>query len=93
MIGTGKYSQVFLVKKENQEFAVKQLKREPNTASQLDNIHNEVVILSQIQHAHVLQMIDRFRTKDHYYLITEHCSGGDLRNFQKAKGFLGESLV
>lgn len=51
------------------------------------------MILSKLDHPSVLKMFDRFRTKEFYYLITEHCNGGDLRRYLKKKGFLKEAEV
>jgi hypothetical protein len=48
LIGTGKFSKVFKIEVCGKLYAMKQLKREVGSFTHLDNILNEVMILSKI---------------------------------------------
>ena len=42
---------------------------------------NELKILKELSHVHVLAYVDSFVVSDMMYIITEYCSGGDLSGF------------
>lgn len=70
-----------MIEAANKKFAVKQLKREIGSFSHLDNILNEVMILSKINHPNIIKLIQKYRTKEFYNIILEYCNGGDLKNY------------
>jgi serine/threonine protein kinase len=74
---------VYKIEKSEQSYAVKQLKREVGSFSHLDNILNEVMILSKISHPFIIKLIGKYRTKEYYNIILEYCNGGDLKNYLK----------
>ncbi len=42
----------------------------------IPNIHllqNEITIMQELQHPHIVQLIDVHYTSNHCYLITEYC--------------------
>jgi serine/threonine protein kinase len=47
----------------------------------LDNVFNEALVLSKMQHHRIIRMFGKYRTEDHYHFVLEHCNGGDLRSF------------
>ena len=52
---------------------------------------NEMTIMLEIQHKHVVSMIAGTKTATNYYLVMEFCNGGDVDGFLKARnGFLPE---
>ena len=93
MIGTGKFSQVYQVEIQGKVYALKQLKRELDSFNYLDNILNEVMILSKTNHHNLIKLFGKYRTKDYYYIIAEYCNGGDLKNFIKKYGKLREPMA
>lgn len=82
-IGAGKFSKVYKIEKGTRSFAVKQLKREVGSFSYLDNILNEVMILSKVEHENIIKLIGKYRNKEYYNIILEYCNGGDLKNYLK----------
>ncbi len=74
-------------------FAVKQLKREVCSFSYLDNILNEVVILSKVKHDNIIRLVGKYRNKEHYNIVLEYCNGGDLKNHMKCNGVLPEMIA
>lgn len=43
------------------------------------NLKNEVTLLNQIKHENILKFIDKWRTEEHYYMLSEYCNGGNLK--------------
>ena len=70
--------------------AVKCLQRDGISNNQLKNIENEVLVLEKTHHPNVVEMIDRMKSKNSYYLILEYCNGGDLSSFVNSQGKLSE---
>ena len=64
--------------------AVKCLQRDGISNNQLKNIENEVLVLERTNHPNVVEMLDRMKSKNSYYLILEYCNGGDLASFVHA---------
>eukprot|EP00347_Sterkiella_histriomuscorum_P022146 403331520 len=89
-IGCGKFSKVFMIEASGKKLAVKQLKREVGSFSHLDNILNEVMILSKINHPNIIKLIQKYRNKEFYNIILEYCNGGDLKNHLKQNGVFSE---
>ncbi|CDW80352.1 kinase family protein [Stylonychia lemnae] len=90
LIGVGKFSKVFKIEVGGKFYAMKQLKREVGSFSHLDNILNEVMILSKIQHPNITKLIGKYRNKEFYNIVLEYCNGGDLKNYLKQNGVLPE---
>ena len=42
---------------------------------------NELKVLKELNHVHLLAYVDSFVFSDMMYIITEYCSGGDLSGF------------
>jgi len=40
--------------------------------------HNEISILQQLDHPHILKLYEYFEDDKNFYIITELCSGGEL---------------
>jgi serine/threonine-protein kinase ULK/ATG1 len=49
-----------------------------------------VLVLEKTSHPNIVEMIDRMKSKNSYYLILEYCNGGDLSSFVAAQGKLSE---
>jgi serine/threonine protein kinase len=75
---------VYKVEIEGKPFAVKRIRRHTGsqlTFTQLDNLVNEVDLLSKMEHDRVIKLYGLYRTEDYYHLVLEYCNGGDLRSF------------
>ena len=44
----------------------------------IDNFKNEIKILQEINHKHIMKLYDVKITENHYYLVCELCNGGSL---------------
>lgn len=52
---------------------------------------NEIEIMTEIQHKNVVSLIAGTKTQTNYYLVMEHCNGGEVDSFVKARlGYLPE---
>jgi len=69
---------------------MKQLKREVGSFSHLDNILNEVMILSKMNHKNIIKLVGKNRNKEFYNIVLEYCNSGDLKNYIKENGALDE---
>ena len=80
-IGKGKYSTVYKVKKKLQgrkkkllEYvAVKSIDK-----SRKNKVLNEVKIINNLNHPNVIKFFNWYETRNHFWIIFEYCSGGDL---------------
>lgn len=52
----------------------------------MQNVLNEIAILSQINSPNVVRLKDSTRTASNFYLALELCNGGDLNTFVRARG-------
>lgn len=53
----------------------------------------EVAILKQANHRNIIQLLEMFENPTHLFIVLEYASQGDLYNFVKNKGKLGEELA
>lgn len=54
------------------------------------NLQRELHILSIIKHRNIVRLDDFIQTANNYYLVFEHCTGGDLQTYLREKGSLNE---
>eukprot|EP00347_Sterkiella_histriomuscorum_P019965 403339616 len=54
------------------------------------NLHDEIQILDNLKSPHIIKLVDKFKTKNHFYLILEYCNGGDLETYLEKKLVLTE---
>ncbi len=54
------------------------LKRMTRDATNLELFDREVLILQKLDHRNIIHFIDCYMDKDHYYIATVLCSGGEL---------------
>lgn len=95
-IGRGSYSTVHKAHKNRGKYevvAIKCIKISSLSARSKENLINEVNILKQINHQHIVSMRDLTWDMNHIFLILEYCPGGNLSEFIKQKGRLSEFMV
>lgn len=100
-IGEGCFGSVYLgydTLHNNQRVAVKVIERAKltgticsNPGNTADYFQNEVKALKKCDNDHIVRFIDIKKTTNNYYLIMEHCEGGDLNKYLKRRGRLAES--
>ncbi|KAK1152236.1 calcium/calmodulin-dependent protein kinase type 1D-like isoform X1 [Acipenser oxyrinchus oxyrinchus] len=78
MLGSGAFSEVFLVKerKTGMQVALKCIKKMPNMHDA--NLENEIAALRKIKHENVVALEDFYESQTHYYLAMQLVSGGEL---------------
>ena len=85
VLGSGSYGNVYLVQKNSgpdkgKYYAMKILKKSQlKTRQQLvENVVNEINVLSQINHPMVSGMHYAFQSSAHLYFLLDYCPGGEL---------------
>lgn len=58
-----------------EKYAVKIIKRDSKTD---EAVLHEVAIMNQLDHAHIIKVVDFFEEKDYFYIIMELMPGGDV---------------
>ncbi|KAL0489389.1 hypothetical protein AKO1_010686 [Acrasis kona] len=89
-IGKGRYSIVYKARKKKTILY--------NAVKCVDKYHkakvtNEVKILNMLDHPNVLKFDSWYETNNHYWIIIEFCSGGDLMNLLTQDQALPEDTV
>ena len=81
LLGKGSFGEVYLTSKagDPQKYATKKMPKSKADSDQFRKyFHNEITILSQINHKNIMKLIEIKQTMDNYYLVCEFCNGGDL---------------
>lgn len=89
VLGKGQYGSVhygFLKDKPEKIYAVKVIDKKRIKGKVHDLLVNEVEIMTEIQHKNVVSLLNATKTVSNYYLVLEHCNGGDLDGLLKARG-------
>ncbi|KAM6943105.1 serine/threonine-protein kinase 33 [Xenentodon cancila] len=72
------------------KWAIKEVCRPAAGSSKVKMVDNEISILNQINHAHVLHLEAVYSSNTRIYLVSELCKGGDLRQLLDKKKFFTE---
>ncbi|KAL7531107.1 hypothetical protein ACHAXR_005810 [Thalassiosira sp. AJA248-18] len=91
-LGEGAFSVVIeATKKEtNESFAVKVVTKSKLTKEDEVALKDEIEVLNQLQHQHIIRLYDVFEEKDFWYLVTEKMMGGELFDRIVSKSFYNE---
>lgn len=95
-IGRGSYSSVYKAHKNRGKYevaAIKCIQISTLSKRSRENLMNEIKILKQINHQHVVSMRTFTWDARYIYLILEYCPGGNLAEFISRKGNLNEFMV
>ena len=58
-----------------------------------ERVFNEVKIVHELRHQNILGFHNWYETKNHYWIIFEYCSGGDLRSVIEKDKFVIEPVL
>jgi len=91
-LGSGAFSTVCHVKHRasGQSYAMKCVTRSKLSKADDNALHDEVAILKEFNHVHIIKLYDFFIEPDTYYLILEEMSGGELFDRISKKSFYNE---
>ena len=88
LLGRGQYGSVqygYLKDNPSKYYAVKVIDRKRIRGKNHELLVNEIEIMTEIQHRHVVSLIAGTKTQANYYLVMEFCNGGDVDGFIKAR--------
>ena len=86
-LGGGGMGAVFLVRKNNEDYALKLLDPElTNEPAYLKRFEQEAYLLSQIKHENVVQVYDFGVHENRPYILMEYCNGPSLRGLVRSNG-------
>jgi len=94
-IGKGAFGSVYrALNLENGEVvAIKQLKLNKISKSELDVIMTEINLLKKLKHPNIVKYYGFIKTKDFLNIILEYCENGSLQTIYKRFGQFPENLV
>ncbi len=88
-LGEGAFGCVYKLFQKKTGFirAVKVIKKQ-----NIDNeyLFNEIIVLKSIDHPNIIKTFECYFDSNHYYMIQEYCSGGDLYDYIKKQKFFNE---
>ena len=82
-IGKGKFGEVYktIIKGVKKCYDTKRYERDKIEKSHhMKYLENEISILRKLKHPNIIKLYDIKKTKKHFYLVTEYCNGGELKN-------------
>ncbi|XP_063782446.1 serine/threonine-protein kinase ULK3 [Pseudophryne corroboree] len=95
-LGSGTYATVYKAyrKRNTREVvAIKCVGKKSLNKVSVENLLTEIEILKTVHHPHILELKDFQWDRDHIFLITEYCAGGDLSRFIRTRRILPEKVA
>ena len=92
-IGYGSYGKVFLAdqKGTSNHRAIKEINKSTvRSMSQQQEFLTEVEVLSQLDHPNIVKIYELYEDRDHFYIVAEVLSGGELFDYISSKRQLSE---
>lgn len=83
-IGRGTFGIVYLAENRQTQIrrAIKVIpKEQKGLGSPLSEIINEVTLLTHLDHPNIVPIYESFESDSYFYIVTEHCEGGELFDF------------
>ena len=77
-------------KQSGNSFAIKIVTKSKLTQEDEDALKEEISVLKELQHAHIIRLYDVFDEPQYYYLVTEKMSGGELFDRIVQKSYYNE---
>jgi calcium/calmodulin-dependent protein kinase I len=91
-LGQGAFSVVRdgMHKQSGQSFAIKIVTKSKLTPEDEAALKDEISILKELRHNHIIRLYDVFNEPQHYYLVTERMVGGELFDRIVQKSYYNE---
>lgn len=92
-LGKGNFSTVYsgrAVKGGSRDYAIKCIPKETMSHDDVLAIFDEVAILQQLNHPHIIQLYDFFEENNYFFLVMEKLTGGELFDRIVVKEFYSE---
>lgn len=91
-LGEGAFSVVIEATKRgsDESYAVKVVTKSKLTKEDEIALKDEIIVLKELQHQHIIRLYDVYEEKDFWYLVTEKMSGGELFDRIVSKSFYNE---
>ncbi|KAF0688082.1 Aste57867_20243 [Aphanomyces stellatus] len=77
-------------KSTGKKFAIKCIKKNALSQSDLDALYDEINILKRLDHPNIMTLYEVYSEEDYYYLVTEFMAGGELFDRIVDKTFYSE---
>jgi serine/threonine protein kinase len=77
-------------KQSNESFAIKIVTKAKLTKEDEDALKDEILVLRELKHRHIIRLYDVFEEPQYYYLVTEKMSGGELFDRIVQKSYYNE---
>ena len=92
-IGRGSFSNVYKAyhKDTKEVYALKIIDISNLSEKILESLNNEIKILIDIDHPHIVKLHESVRSSNYIYLVLDYCEQGDLYKHIKTNGKLGEN--
>ncbi len=93
-IGKGSFSKVFkgFNTETDEIIAIKVIEKYHLKPELVKRLHDEITLLTQLEHNHIAELKEFLEDDDHFYLVLEYCAGGDLAHRIK-KGRIPEEIT
>ncbi|CAD8144278.1 unnamed protein product [Paramecium pentaurelia] len=93
LIGRGAYGTVYKgISNDGMPVAIKVIDRRMINQTNTQQLLNEIRSMKQLNHKNIVKFLDFYETQNNFYIISEFCNGGDLRDIIK-KGKLDSKSV
>jgi calcium-dependent protein kinase len=91
-IGYGSYGKVFLAEQKGtrQKRAIKEINKPLGKSNSHQQFLNEVEVLSQLDHPNIVKIFELYEDAEHFYIVAEILSGGELFDYITSKRQLSE---
>ncbi|KAJ2298790.1 MAPK-activated protein kinase Srk1, partial [Coemansia sp. RSA 2706] len=94
-IGEGAFSKVYRARQQasGNDVAIKAICKSGLSSVQIANIHKEIAIMESLRSPRIIKLIAVRETRDYFYLVMEHASGGELFDRVLQLTYLSERLA
>ncbi|CAK58552.1 unnamed protein product (macronuclear) [Paramecium tetraurelia] len=94
LIGKGAYGTVYKgISNDGLPVAIKVIDRRMINQTNTQQLLNEIRSMKQLNHKNIVKFLDFYETQNNFYIISEFCNGGDLRDIIKRGKLDSKSVV